>query len=210
MTTVDMNLALQKALDYVEQHPLHDLSLGHRFILYALLGPRADLPDSSDLTGYQRRSMLQLLSIQPIITLLEGDKDFILDITRLIASAEDVIYGRVERDEAIRQTQTVRDELVALPAQRPLPQLERGVIEAVLHMYGIALYDLTWKPHRLDPNLSDEDEEAEIEGYRDVAGLAAALVAGGHVWDENSDPQKRRAYWTWWLREAVVAAYNRF
>ncbi|HEX3265586.1 MAG TPA: Imm5 family immunity protein [Candidatus Limnocylindrales bacterium] len=54
-----------------------------------------------------------------------------------------------------------------------------------------------------------EFDEASMDAdpWEWTASFGASMVdAGGAVWDNRGDPARRRAFWEWWLEEAVPAA----
>lgn len=59
-------------------------------------------------------------------------------------------------------------------------------------------------PSRSSKPYADEDENLP-DTLRDTAS-AAVLAEAGAPWLDYSDPQKRLAFWEWWLLEALPAS----
>ncbi|WP_086663742.1 Imm5 family immunity protein [Lentzea kentuckyensis] len=58
------------------------------------------------------------------------------------------------------------------------------------------------------PKEFEEDEgEIDVDSYDwSPCFIVSVVEAGGAVWEETGDPDKRRAFWRWYLREAVPIA----
>lgn len=55
--------------------------------------------------------------------------------------------------------------------------------------------------------LGINDDDLDVDQW-DSSFVAATVYAGGAIWVERSNDDKRRAFWEWWLREAVPQSYQ--
>ncbi|MEU6402925.1 Imm5 family immunity protein [Streptomyces sp. NPDC046985] len=55
-----------------------------------------------------------------------------------------------------------------------------------------------------DPELSEMDMDSEDW---DPSFFASVAMAGGAVWEESGDSEKRREFWHWYLEDAAPRAY---
>ncbi|GAA1843617.1 hypothetical protein GCM10009687_06500 [Asanoa iriomotensis] len=54
----------------------------------------------------------------------------------------------------------------------------------------------------------DGAEEGEVDSEDwEASYFASIALAGGAVWEKAADPTRRRAFWLWYLRDAVPASY---
>jgi hypothetical protein len=72
---------------------------------------------------------------------------------------------------------------------------------------GVALYDEFFDSTQVNYTLIDSDID---EHEQDTAFYAACAAAGGPIWSPNTDSIKRRAFWEWWLMDAVPTAWEAF
>jgi hypothetical protein len=71
-----------------------------------------------------------------------------------------------------------------------------------------ALYAARGKPPFDAVTIEEYFTDADIDPWStDPAGWGASAYAGG-TWDPESDSGKRREFWSWWLEEGMLTAWN--
>jgi hypothetical protein len=69
----------------------------------------------------------------------------------------------------------------------------------------VAIYDETWDPEHVDEQQLDQN----LDPYQwDAALYASAAAAGSFTWEPRASVAPRRAFWEWYLTEAVPAAWE--
>lgn len=63
-------------------------------------------------------------------------------------------------------------------------------------------------PSFLGSDIDCSDEDGAADPYElDPAFFGSVAYADGTIWNSDSDDQKRRAYWLWWLNTAMQVAF---
>jgi hypothetical protein len=62
--------------------------------------------------------------------------------------------------------------------------------------------------HNSEPPAARSEQELDPEDW-DASFFASLAIAGGAVWETSGDPEKRRRFWEWFLRDGVWAAKAR-
>ena len=112
------------------------------------------------------------------------------------------------------------DAFLAGTADRPALEAAAGRLEVVVEDldtgddYELSLVSsVGWAATRAAWSVfAAEFDEASMDTdpWEWTASFTASMVdAGGAVWDNRGDPPRRRAFWEWWLDEAVPAAISR-
>jgi hypothetical protein len=151
---------------------------------------------------------LALLSIQHVLPLWEKARPFDRAPHLLLEKAEKILAGVLtgqQVDEMNLPGWTYMDNVgYKVPyADSSWVLVGYGAIKVV----DVAVRDENFDPTQINPQLTDD----HLDPYDlDVAPTAAAAYADGFRWDSESDPQKRRQFWQWWLTEAVPKAWAAF
>lgn len=80
-------------------------------------------------------------------------------------------------------------------------------ITAAMAIYATGRDATTGRVRPPFASMNDTDVEL-IPEYRDAAYYASVAYAGGNPTDPISDADRRRQFWSWYLAEAVPAAYS--
>jgi len=123
---------------------------------------------------------------------------------RLLAAADRVVAGHppdpTARDESARLRASL-DDILSLGGDLTPLYAAYSAGRALV----TALDDEDFDPAHLDPTLTD----ASCDAYTvDAAFWAATATAAGSIWEPASSPTRRRAFWEWWLDEAVPTAWQ--
>jgi Immunity protein Imm5 len=120
----------------------------------------------------------------------------------LLALADAVIEGKTNRKEGARRRNRGFDALDDL-SNRSRNKIPVGVGYAAAQTVATALGYDALNPSEVHPDLDDDGVQPE---EHDSSYFAALVRAGGPPWDPASSVERRRAFWDWWLSEAVQAA----
>jgi hypothetical protein len=91
--------------------------------------------------------------------------------------------------------------LVASPTQ----ELAWDVLRCTDQVLAAALWDERFDPGVTSFAVTDLDVNPTD---LDASYFTAYIHCGGGTWDEQSDPEKRREFWEWWLTHAVPTAFH--
>jgi hypothetical protein len=59
-----------------------------------------------------------------------------------------------------------------------------------------------------DIDITDDETDSDLDPWcMDTAGWGA-IAQAGKVWEEDNNPIERRAFWRWWLKEAIPGVYG--
>jgi hypothetical protein len=72
---------------------------------------------------------------------------------------------------------------------------------AALQALKAAMEDEVFDPRRIE---LDRTDDLIDPGEHDAGYMAAMTVAGGPTWYSGTDVAARRAFWEWWLNEALA------
>jgi hypothetical protein len=176
---VNLQSLLDDALEVMRANRFHDLPMGYRCAIYAALG------------SPRARAGLALAAAR-----------------RACQPGADANAG-LALDFADRAAQTglAGEFPAALKAyERELVQSEDPRGWAALIAAQVAFDDRgLWRA----PIPLAQTDEGLRRSDRDAAFYAVCAEAGGPLWYKWQDALKRRAFWEWWLGEAVPAAYRR-
>jgi hypothetical protein len=160
---------------------------GYREQIWAALGPR-------DTNGRTRRALLAIRSVEHAMDAWKEANPADDTPAKLLAIARRVLAGQIDRETAFRERGT---------AWTHFDDLDGGAVEvgyAAAQALGTALADEDFT----EDAVNIERRDADLDPYeQDAAYLVSLVVAGGPVWGP-SDPQRRRAFWDWWLTDAVT------
>jgi hypothetical protein len=197
---------IDKALVSMKLHPQHDLTLGHRWAIWAALGPWSAGTNAPKTIGHRRRGLLAIRSVRYVIHLWE---EYYLDNdlpNQILNEAEQILHGTIDIQTAERHHEAFYVAIQNLPPESETRnQNIQNIAFAALKAHTVVRADEDFDPNNIDYTLTD----AAFDAYQwDPACDAAGIYANGGVWDQNSDPVKRQAFWEWWLTEGVPAVYE--
>lgn len=189
------------SLESVHDHPLHALLPLRRRAIYDYLGPVRVRH------AHHRRVWLDILTVKYVLPLWHEERPTDERAQRLLTLAEQVLSERVDK-------QAAGDEAEAI--WRWLTDDDHGgryekLLDPAYYTLGAAIMAVFVS---LDENplvgmiLGEDETDANIDlASSDTAKWASNAIAGP-VWKPDSDRDKRLDFWTWWLTEAVPAAWQ--
>jgi hypothetical protein len=200
--------SLLRAIDQARQEllsdPSHDLSPKARLPILRELGQSRPGERWGDLgLGHRRRARLCDLIVRRGLPIWEEEDDT-QDPHQLSALCEGYFAGQVGRETLYREM----NAMVTLTENMSAPELlfafmvGRSAVCAAL----VALFDERLYPTR-DVDAKEFEEPQDPDNY-DCAIWGAAAEAGGFSSQPAFDAQKSLAFWTWYLDDAVPAAFD--
>jgi hypothetical protein len=167
------------------------LAMDAREEVWAALGPCEAEP------GHRRRADLAIRSCEQVLGIWDASRPGDRNPHAALDAARSVLRGEAEPEQARAQAGKLwgHAENVSQLGDPSVASVGFGCAKAV----GVALHDEHFDPERRDPHRRDRDRDAfEV----DAAFMAALAAAGGPPWGSASNPDARRAFWTWWLGAA--------
>ena len=149
-----------------------------------------------------RRARLARLTVEHVLPLWRAARPSDQDLEKLLEQVEGVLDGTVDAAEVNRAAGLLWshvDNLILTPG----PESPLLVGYAASKALTSALRDEPLDPPDADPDRTDFGRDPR---RLDTAFVASTAAAGsGTPWDDASDPEQRRQFWTWWLDRAGEA-----
>jgi hypothetical protein len=192
---VSIDEAIRQAREALSRDGRGNLQLGARHAIWAALGAR-------DESGRRVRTALAIRTSEHVRPLWKArwPKDPLPE--RLVELARQVLSRAVDTKHATLEADLAHNHIDALPTERA----DWAAGAAGYCAYGAvrcALFDEAFDPNQVDVDARDEDTQPDD---KDSSFFAAFACSGGAPWDPASHSEARRAFWLWWLDEAVPAA----
>jgi len=163
-----------------------------------------------DLHGKQARIIrghLAILVVRHVLPLWDRVRSYVPVPRQLLATAEGVLKGTVTPEEAATILRSRHyDHDFSYGDDVPIGNayfVLRAAVEAVAEPLGNTLgFDAV--------TITEDQTDRDLDEWcTDTAGWGAMAQAGA-LWDEDSDPLLRRAFWLWWLNEAIPEVYREY
>jgi hypothetical protein len=191
----DLRQQLAHARDVLDQRDDGELPLRERQAIRERFGPYEPVDGPHPPPGLRRRVRLAELAARRVLGLWFADRPDDDEPERLLALARDVLERRVDRDEARREAHRFLNRMQEL---EDLSDTGASAAEAARNVVRTA-YAGDYSDR------ADEESEEAIEPAEWDPTFMASLAAAGYP-DESAE--KRRAYWEWYLDEAVPEAWR--
>jgi immunity protein Imm5 of predicted polymorphic toxin system len=191
----DLRAQLAHARAVLDARDDGELPLPERQAIRERLGPFEPVDAQHAPAGLRRRVKRAELAARRVLPLWYADRPDDDEPERLLALAHDVLDRRVERDEARREAHRFLNRMQEL---EDLSDNGASAAEAARNVVRTA-YDGDYSDRTTEPS------EETIEPSEWDPTFMASLAAAGYP-DESVD--KRRAYWEWYLDEAVPEAWS--
>jgi hypothetical protein len=121
----------------------------------------------------------------------------------MLALADRLVRGEIDRGDAEAPTIRFAAEVEDLED----PSFAPGMVgDAAVHTVSGALVD--YGPDDFEPETLDEELDADQWDASFYAALAAAGFGPREPGDDARSQERRRAFWDWYLSEAVPAAFH--
>lgn len=200
MVPASLQHLLDISIDAVRAHPQHALVPIRRWQLYAYLG------SVSNETGRRRRARLALLSAYHVIPIWREERPEDDRAERLLILAENVLQNTVDVKAAGEEAEKEWHWLIDDDGGRyeKLSSAVYFAFGAVVQAEFAALEGDSWDNYRF----TEDETDADVDIWSSDTAKWAVNAIAGPVWEPNSDNTKRLEFWTWWLTEAIPAAWQ--
>jgi hypothetical protein len=198
----NLQLIVDAAFTSMCEQPVHDLSLGFRHAVYDALGERKSPNQITPSPAHQRRLRLAYLSVQKALPLWQPADLPQGSLDHILAYIERRLTGSVVDAHAVDPDMVIINEWLGFRYWHDiLDDFTSTMLGcAVIELVAVAQRDEEFSPGVIDYELSD----AKLRWFfHDTAFYSAAAYAGGLPWDQDSNPLKRKEFWTWWLMDGV-------
>lgn len=196
---VFISIALQEILNrshaQMVQHPQHALLPIYRRQIYDILNNE---PTTRGLRVYEKLAILTAEYVLPLwqdAVLTDILPKLVLEAARQhlqgtldLGSATQVAGNAWEKLERYGQVSTAAISSQAFHAGQ-------AAVEALFATLGRPPFD--------NVQLNEDDTDAALDPWCSDPALWAVTAYAGGVWDQQSDANKRREFWEWWLMEAI-------
>lgn len=204
--------AVQEAQAQVAADATHALDRPARLTIYAALGSRLDHITTGGESGWRHRALLDIQAAERVLPV------WFTHAPRPGRPQEEISLPQEWLQEA-RQALTLpplSDRELSYTVGFTWGQAEAissgesaGAFTcaafAAQKALERALNDLGFDPEHANWDLTDD---RTYLSYMDAAFLASCAAANGFPWDGAADATQRRAFWTWWLTEAIPTAWS--
>ncbi len=192
---MSLDEAVRRAGEALARDGRGHLQLGYRRAVWAALGER-------DESGRRARMTLAISASEHVHSIWKAAWPADPMPERLVDLARQVLSHAADTQSASREADAAQNRLDALAAPSPNAAAVAAGYAAQRALL-CALFDEAFDPSDVDIDALDEDAQPD---ERDASFLAAVACSGGPPWDPASRQGERRAFWLWWLGEAVPAA----
>ena len=199
MVPASLQQLLLTFCDAVRLHPQHALLPAQRRDIYDSLGP------VSETAGRRKRGRLAILTAQHVLPLYQHAGSAYDRATHLLTLADDVLYDKVDTESAAAEAEQTWDWLTNDYGDRQEEIPDRilfaltSALEALFTAFGEERFEGV-----IITGVSTDDD---LDPWSSDTALWAVEAIAGPARDPGSDSAKRLEFWTWWLTEAVPAAW---
>jgi hypothetical protein len=194
--TSELNGAIADARQALDADPRGHLPLPWRRQIRATFGP---LGDDRAAPGWMRRWRLALRCVDRALPRWRSEHPDDRRPEQLVELARAVFAGEVEPADAATQCSFFLHEILYAPDRfSPHAYFAGNAAAALVRIAALGDYGAELAADTIDEDLEPEGWDAEA-----LAAAAEASFPG----DPNDDPARRRAFWLWYLDEAVPAAF---
>lgn len=203
----ELTKMLKMALKELSNHSKSELVLPIRKRIWALLGTRLINEESRAIygTGLYRRAFLAKLCTQHVLNVWESDWLTHQGPQQMLSIAEEYLKKQLDYDFTWEQMNQFWGELDNLSNNYDY----KGSINvgyAAANVVAVALNDEQFEPNDVEDNqFLDEDYDPYDWDTRFYASMA---YANGEPGNENSNPQYRKQFWEWYIKEAIPLAWE--
>lgn len=209
---------IDRALEQVRAHPRHALRPFHRNEVYAYLAEPQNTPD-----GWRRYGELDVLTARHVLPRWQQWRDHYRlgdnRAERLLAQSESMLHNSTAvaglAEDAEHAWNWLMAEHLAPDAgerpPRPIFSAFAAIVQAAFTVSTINSNSGERFQDAADTLASgptEQDEDDTDPWSADVALWAAAAIACPGLWPEAVEATERLSFWTWWLTEAVPAAWE--
>lgn len=191
-----LELAIREGLALVEADMSHDLELQHRRRIMLLL----DGESGDRAKGHRRRVRLDVMAVAKVLPLWDAvlpEDDTPRAALKLIQMFDE---GKLDESRARAEAGRLWTDCDNLIYKH------EGLVNQVVVGYA-AIGALHRRVKDSYGDSANALRDIDVDPYEHNSDfLAAVAYAKGAVWEADSDREKRREFWVWWLSDAVRAA----
>jgi immunity protein Imm5 of predicted polymorphic toxin system len=187
---------LDQALQAVEAHPDGHLPLPLRRRIRRRFGPLLGVANGGPTEGLPAAVRLDRLAAERVERHWDAGTGHDPAFRRMLDLADEVLTGTVQPEQAERETD--RFELVADDLQAPGGHLRAGLAGlAAARVVSCAL----WGDYSEELAADADDEDLDSDAWE--TAFLASLAESSAPDQPDYDPEARRAFWRWYLRDAI-------
>ncbi len=221
-----LDQALTQARTALSQDPDGDLPLAARNALWLALGaPQEDEQGNPTGAGWRRRVRLSILTVQHLLPVWQQEHGDDPGPQNMLDLAEQVVKGQADRDAA----RSTSDDYWTMLSDFGFPEKKNEPPQVLPVCVGVAAcrvvrtacvdYQMLLRQAEEQKRSQAEAEEGDVEGDKEIEDgdrdawgwdesfFAAMACSGGTPWTPGSSTENRRAFWQWYLDQAVPEAY---
>jgi hypothetical protein len=197
--------ATDQALETLNRHPEHKLTLNQRVQIWKLMGPRL-LTESSAIPdiGLRRRTKLAILCTKKVLNLWEAAFSEDRQPHQMLTTANQYLNQRIDR---FRAWDRMNDFWATLESLFFADKVKWSIYVgcAAAATVKIAIFDEALADDYIDE--TNADRAQELADW-DAALFACLAYSREGYLDESISRLLRKEFWEWYLKEAVPAAYQ--
>jgi hypothetical protein len=199
-----LRAAVQAARRSLDEDSQGELPLPQRVRIWTAMGPilRHDGRALAGV-GIHRRAALAMrcgLRVLPTWQRAANGNDL---AERALASAKGCLRGQLSYEQGraeFGQLWTSSDNLWG----HGLPTRSVYAAYSAVKVLDLVLHDAAFDPEHIPDDVMD----ADLDPYGWDASFYASAAEASFSWEEDSDRERRRAFWRWYLDDAVPAAWR--
>lgn len=186
--------------------PQGDLPSGYRLAVWLALGPNKTSQIIKDNPGWLRRIHLGILTTKHVLPIWQKRFPRSRLPYKILAQIDTILEnGAVDTNKDYDEDFTYAADNFMDNHQGRHTQYSVGVAYCACQALWITVGDTEIFPDHIDYTLNDDKRDPDSQ---DPAYYAAMALAEGRVGESKAYKDKRRAFWEWWLDEAVPSAWN--
>lgn len=228
---------VEQSLVFMRSHPEHMLNFGYRYAIYTAIGSEYPSPPKTDIIGHKRRAYLYILTVQYVLPLWKTTWDHLAEFPRhVIQAASDILLKGItdathrwlEHNRSPHLYRIRPNEFPMLPTNEHKWNYVLGQLWGDMEYLASVIEQESELPptvvgfgavKALSVTLFDEDYPyskpdflitEEVTDWYGWDSAYYAMMAISRWRSKGSDKFKRKAFWEWWLLDAIPHAYSRF
>lgn len=204
MISKELNNILEEAKNKILSHHKGELTLPIRKSIWKMFGGCEFKAEHKALPtiGLKRRVKLATICVKKIIDIWNKVAANDKRPLEMLEVSEKYIEGSVDYEFVSKQLNNFMNDLINLGSDESY--FKAALVGfAATHTVSIALSDERLMVYGDD---SDLDDDYDPESW-DTSYYTSLAYTDNEPWDENSNVEKRREFWLWYITEAVPQAY---
>jgi hypothetical protein len=182
-------------------NPKFDLALHYRRRLFAAFGPRVNYTEGEKFTQpHIARINLSIMVANKVLPIwFESFSDDDLPV-QAINHIHTYLRGDVTKEDYLNVYNRLKKHFEMMECEMESKQLQIASGFAALSAMMVAIYDENFGSE--EDNLGVDEQTIDPDEL-DTTFYAATSYSNGTIWDEDSNSDKRKDFWTWYLNNAI-------